>query len=367
MKKKHEDNSPKKQRELDERIVRIMNGLKESYENFDTHHLISQVKSIPLNMHTALIGLSILGLIGAIYMTFSTNPEVEKSPPLVQPASPPFANYLAAPGIIEGGSDNIKIGSHYPGIVSEIYVRPGDKVKKGTPLFAMNKDDLDHALCVYENQVKEAGAALQQAQAQLTLSKGKWEFVRKIKDHQTISQEERLIRENTYLSDKAALEKATLAVETAKAQLARAKVQHKNMTITAPKDGTILQINIRPGEYTPTFLDQGHILFGQTQTMQVRLDIGDSEAWRYKKGSRAKAYLRGNSNMAFDLKFARVEPFVTPKVALTGRNNERVDTRVLQVIYTFDQPKEDVHVYVGQQVDVCIEDLTPNAAAKDPS
>jgi hypothetical protein len=48
-----------------------------------------------------------------------------------------------------------------------------------------------------------------------------------------------------------------------------------------------------------------------------------------------------------------VEPFVVPKKSLTGDSTERVDTRVLQGLYSFD-PKS-LPVYVGQQMDVFIE------------
>ena len=49
----------------------------------------------------------------------------------------------------------------------------------------------------------------------------------------------------------------------------------------------------------------------------------------------------------------RVEPHVIPKKSLTGDNTERVDTRVLQVIYALEQGPR--RVYVGQQLDVYIE------------
>jgi hypothetical protein len=53
------------------------------------------------------------------------------------------------------------------------------------------------------------------------------------------------------------------------------------------------------------------------------------------------------------LQFERVEPYVIPKKSLTGDNTERVDTRVLQVIYAVNV--SEMPLYVGQQVDVFIE------------
>jgi hypothetical protein len=39
---------------------------------------------------------------------------------------------------------------------------------------------------------------------------------------------------------------------------------------------------------------------------------------------------------AIPLRFVRLEPYVVPKVSLTGINVERVDTRVVQVIYAVE-------------------------------
>jgi hypothetical protein len=63
--------------------------------------------------------------------------------------------------------------------------------------------------------------------------------------------------------------------------------------------------------------------------------------------------LKGDSSVQFDAKFVRVEPYVIPKTSLTGSSTERVDTRVLQIIYRVEKSK-DTSLYVGQQVDIFI-------------
>ncbi len=49
----------------------------------------------------------------------------------------------------------------------------------------------------------------------------------------------------------------------------------------------------------------------------------------------------------------RIEPYVVPKKSLTGDSTERVDTRVLQVIFSFT--RGDLPIFVGQQMDVFID------------
>ena len=73
-------------------------------------------------------------------------------------------------------------------------------------------------------------------------------------------------------------------------------------------------------------------------------------------GATAAGYLRGRPQDAYPLEFVRVEPYIVPKKSLTGDNTERIDTRVLQVIYKMKvQPDSGHPVYVGQQLDVFID------------
>jgi hypothetical protein len=85
----------------------------------------------------------------------------------------------------------------------------------------------------------------------------------------------------------------------------------------------------------------------------VRVDIDQNDAWRFRSGEPAMAFVRGNPELRTPLQFERVEPYVIPKISLTGQSSERVDTRVLQIIYSFDQ--SGLPVYVGQQMDVFIQ------------
>ncbi len=58
------------------------------------------------------------------------------------------------------------------------------------------------------------------------------------------------------------------------------------------------------------------------------------------------------------LTFVRVEPLTVPKTSLTGANTERVDTRVVRLIYAVDPKSKSVDegkVLVGQLADVLID------------
>jgi HlyD family secretion protein len=68
----------------------------------------------------------------------------------------------------------------------------------------------------------------------------------------------------------------------------------------------------------------------------------------------ARMSIRG-TNINIPLEFVREQPYVTPKIELSNQRTERVDVRVLPIIFRFAKQK-DITLYPGQLVDVYIGD-----------
>jgi len=66
----------------------------------------------------------------------------------------------------------------------------------------------------------------------------------------------------------------------------------------------------------------------------------------------AYMFIRGSSSK-IPLRIVRFQPNVSPKIELSNQRTERVDVRVLPVIFSFERPK-DITIYPGQLVDVYI-------------
>ena len=105
------------------------------------------------------------------------------------------------------------------------------------------------------------------------------------------------------------------------------------------------------------------MILGDLDHLQVRADVDEQNAPRLQPGQTATAYVKGDTTQPIELTFVRIEPYVVPKVSLTGSSTERVDTRVLQVIYAFERPANR-SVYVGQQVDLFVKSEIPAVTAK---
>jgi multidrug resistance efflux pump len=157
------------------------------------------------------------------------------------------------------------------------------------------------------------------------------------------------------------IEVARAAVQLAKSQVDNITINLDRLTVRAPMDGEVLQLNVRLGQYAAYAWKEPMIVLGDIRRLHVRVDIDENDLPYFSKGAEAVATLKGRPQVRFPLKFVYVEPYVIPKQSLTGYNSERVDTRVLQVIY--ELPEEGaVEVYVGQQMDVYLK-ATPASKA----
>lgn len=335
----------------------------------------------------AVVGI-ILGSI-AIYLSQREPP----TPPIpFAPPKPPFEHNVAGEGLVEAASENIEIGTPLSEIVERVFVIGGDYVRQGMPLFQLNTTLLQARLA-------ESKAALQVAQAEykkqldlprpedippreavvkqheaLLLDKVKqFEIVDKLENPKAVSRDEYNQRKYAALLAKYELEEAEeelalllagawirdLDIYRARLKEAKANVEVveqeiERSTVRAPFDGYVLRVNIHEGEFAQASeLVTPLMIFGSTGPFHIRVDIDEEDAWRVIKGAPGVAYVRGNSSLHVPLKYVRLEPYLIPKESLTGDTSERVDTRVLQVIYQFEH--NDLPIYPGMLMDVFLE------------
>jgi HlyD family secretion protein len=298
--------------------------------------------------------LATAGFLFASYTVVSSNRPVPVTPAVAEPASAPYESFIAGAGIVEAKSQNISIGTALSGLVTRVAVKVGDKVKAGAPLFYLDDREARAELAVRSADLARAKAGVIEAKALLDDSKSLSTLVESVADRRAVSAEELLRRRNALLISRARLSSAEAMVRQIEATLTSAQITLDRLTVQAPVDGEILQVNIRPGEFAQAgALTTPLMVLGNLDQLHVRVDIDENDAWRFDRNSQAVAYLRGNRNFKVDLTPAYVEPYVVPKKSLTGDSTEQVDTRVLQVLYSFDRGQ--LPIYVGQQMDVFIE------------
>ncbi|MEA2707487.1 MAG: HlyD family secretion protein [Phycisphaerales bacterium] len=308
-----------------------------------------------------LPALAALGVLFAVYSVVTGQRQVPPAQPVTEPAQPKYASYVAGAGIVETSTENIAVGTFVPGVVTEMFVKVGDQVKAGAPLFKVDDRDLQAELEVRRAFAKSAAARVATENASLADARNQLERWQTVTDVQAVSKDEVDRKRFAVQIQEAKLAQAQAEVQSAEAQVRATQIEMDRRVIKAPVDGELLQVKVRLGEYAPAgSLAQPLMLMGNTKTLHVRVDVDENDAWRVRADAPATGYVRGNRDINTSLRFVRIEPYVIPKRSLTGDSTERVDTRVLQVLYAFEGGQ--LPIYVGQQMDVFID--APPASGK---
>jgi HlyD family secretion protein len=336
--------------------------------------------------------VAVVGFGYAVYaVAFASRPP--KSVPVMEPPVRPSGyKSIAGAGLVEARAENIPIGAPTAGVVWEVFVKPEQMVKKGDPLFRLDDRALRSEFKVREAMLASAEAQLHKleaaprpedvpvaealvaeaearlASAEINASRTARLYERSVSPASDYDRDRYLAAEaRATLARNAAdlkrlkagswkedLDIAHAAVEQARSQLESTRIDLERLTVRALTDGRVLQVNVRLGQFAAMAWREPMIVLGDVTRLNVRVDIDEQDLPLFKPGARAVATLKGRPNARFALKFVRVEPYVIPKQSLTGDNSERVDTRVLQVIYELPD-KMPIPVYVGQQMDVYLE------------
>ncbi len=350
--------------------------------------------------------LAIIGLLAGLVSAYIFGIEKKPLPPAFNPASNPYGKGIYANGIIESyqlNGENINIYPEVPGTITKILVAEGQSLRQGTPLLAID-DSVQRAIVAQQKSQAEAALALleelkaQPRKENLEVAKAQVDFASASlknaqdqldKQRQSYSLEPRSVSKND-------LDNAENAVHVAKANLEVARRQYEltkagawvydirnqenqyqaltkaymasnallaKYTIRAPADGVILSINAAVGSYispqgTYDTYTQGStpvFVMGSAQEYSgIRCYIDEILVHRLPPAAKMKAkmFIRG-TDISIPLEYVRIQPYVLPKIELSNQRAERVDVRVLPVIFRFVQPKK-TSLYPGQLVDVYI-------------
>ena len=350
--------------------------------------------------------VAFVGVLGGITTAIYSSVTKPALPPAFQPAANPYSSAIYAEGIVESAQtsgENINVYPEVAGTVREILVSEGQRVKAGDTLLRIDDSIQGATAEQLASQAQAAKAMLDELKAEPRKEN------LEVADAQVVSAEaslktaeDTLQKERTaYEADprsvsKDALDDTINAAAVARAALEVAKKQDEltkagawiydvrnqerqqhalekasaasdallaKYTLRAPRDGVVLSINTVVGNYaspqgsydTYTQGSDPLIVLGSSpNSLHVRCYVDEILVPRLPPGSAMKAQMsiRG-SDVKIPLDFVRVQPLVSPKIELSDQRQERVDVRVLPVIFKIEKPA-NVNLYPGELVDVYI-------------
>lgn len=361
-----------------------------------------------------LFPLAVAGLLLGLGSAYVFNVEKKSQPPVFSPASNPYARGIYANGIVESlqaSGENVNLFPEVSGTVSAILVAEGDSVAKGQRLLTID-DSVQRAVVEQQRSQADASLALLEAlkaqprpetlaiaQAQVELARANLKSAQDQHDRQNRLHEvdPRAISKDALDNALNALKVASANVDVARRQLEltragawsydvrQQELQHEALhnayrassaqleryTVKAPTDGVVLSIRTAVGSYVSPQGVYGTytgglgplIVLGSPQDhLAVRCYVDEILVHRLPEPSRLRARMqvRGTS-VSVPLEYVRTQPYVGPKISLSDQRAERVDLRVLPIIFRLAKPA-GLTLYPGQLVDVYIGD-----AAEEPA
>jgi multidrug efflux pump subunit AcrA (membrane-fusion protein) len=339
-----------------------------------------------------LLPLAALALLGfAVFHVGHTPAWQPLASPPQTPSEPPFPAALVARGVVRAGGGNVHVAAPVPGVVTEVPVQVGQEVREGEVLFRLDDRALRAELRARQarlataraqlarleqlprpEQLPASAARVREANAQLLAKEASYRKAqglaeRKLLDDLDVERsrqaarsarealaqaeaEDALLRAGASAADKAV---ARAQVDEAETLVAQVQTELDRLLVRAPRAGTVLQVNVRPGEAVSARPDEAPVVLGNTDFLEVRAELEEQLLAHFDPDAAASACPRGKSEPRFPLHFVRSEALVVPRGVLAGDGSERSDTRVLPLIYRLDPGVRAFHV--GQQVEVYLE------------
>lgn len=306
--------------------------------------------SIKLIRQLALPAVALALLAFAILAAI--RPVEGRAEPIVAPPSAPFAHSVSGVGVVEPEGEVVNIATELPGVVREVLVEPGQRVKAGDPLFKLD----DRALAASHAEAKAQHAAalanIGVARNALADEEDRLRLFENIADKRAVSADELGRRKFAVGRARAALELAKAEAEAAQARVAAIETDLSRIVVAAPIDGEILSVDVRPGEFAAAGpLETPLVEMGATDVLHLRVEIDEADIASLDRNAAARASARGMPQSSIPLTFVRLEPRAVAKRTLAG-GAERVDARVVEVVYALGAREG---VFVGQRMDVYID------------
>lgn len=298
--------------------------------------------------------IAVVGIIGSIIYILTSQPDTSLSDPKESPAQTPASQRqtgsIAGTGVTEPSSEVVDIATHVAGVVAKVFVKPGDQVSEGQALLEIDSRNARAAVSEAAARAATARQSIAAAQTALRVAQNQYALYHNVGDDRAVSQQEVITRRDAVTDARAQLAVAQAQARQVDAQLAQARVELDRHLVRAPAAMEVLQVDTRAGEYAGTQGTASVLMkLGATKPLHVRLDIDENQIEKIAIGRPAVISARGDAKRQVQATFVRAEPLIVPKRSLTNSATERVDVRVLQLIYAL--PDEEGMFFVGQQVD----------------
>lgn len=246
-------------------------------------------------------------------------------------------------GKIEPENQILSLASASGGIITEILKSNGDRVKAGEAIIILDseteRNNLELAgnrIRTQENQVELDRQSIREAELRLENKKRLLESSRKLlssgaETSQNLDDLETEVRilDTGLLKARTAFAISESKLSELRTEFRKAQIELDRKNLTAPSDGTVLNIMVTKGSSISQFSE--FCEFAPDGKVIARCEIDEMFADRIREGQNAEITLVGRSNVLTTGKVLRTSPYLKKKSLFSELPGDREDRRVREV------------------------------------
>ncbi|MDR3509313.1 MAG: efflux RND transporter periplasmic adaptor subunit [Caulobacteraceae bacterium] len=273
-------------------------------------------------------------------------------------ADTPFAAISNGKADVEGGV--IQVAARAPGVVREVDVVEGQKVKKGQILARQEDDQARLAVQTADADLAQARAQVAAIQVQLVTAHREYERLAKLAASNFVARQQLDQAQDAIRAAEAQLGLQQAAIVAAQARLSQARYNQDLTLIRAPADGAIVRRYANPGAGAST-LNVSTMFDLEPDTAHiVRAEVTEAALPVVSIGQTVRMTPESDPSKSYEGRVLRRSGVFGARKLQSDDPGEAADARVVEVVVSADEAP----FLIGQRV--LVKFMKPNhAAAQD--
>ena len=206
----------------------------------------------------------------------------------------------------------IDVGAQVSGQIKKLYVKLGDQVKKGDMIASIDSSTQQNSIDNKEAQLAIYKAQLESAKVALNISKTQFDRENALFAKNATSKQEFESAKNTYSANSAKIKELEAQIKQTNIELSTAKINLGYTKITAPRDGTVVSVQVEEGQTvnanqtTPTIVN-----IADLSHVKMKMQIAEGDITKIKVGTPVEYSILSEPTKKFQTTVSSIDPGLT--------------------------------------------------------
>lgn len=206
----------------------------------------------------------------------------------------------------------IDVGAQVSGQIKKLYVKLGDQVKKGDMIASIDSSTQQNSIDNKEAQLAIYKAQLESAKVALNIAKTQFDRENALFAKNATSKQEFESAKNTYSANSAKIKELEAQIKQTNIELSTAKINLGYTKITAPRDGTVVSVQVEEGQTvnanqtTPTIVN-----IADLSRVKMKMQIAEGDITKIKVGTPVEYSILSEPTKKFQTTVSSIDPGLT--------------------------------------------------------